>query len=128
MTTQDVESLHCFFVFRWIKLEFGVRGKFRLLILNLNSKTQYQFEISTLPVMGFFELLVMGGGGHNFVVIAPMIMKFGTGVNPDEFYTMVTKAVTLQLLRHYDVIICIKMIVTPNPLTDFTEIWYLEIF
>ena len=28
---------------------------------------------------------------HNFVVIAPMIMKFGTGVKLDEFYTKVTK-------------------------------------
>ena len=26
---------------------------------------------------------------HNFVVIAPMIMKFGTGVKLDVFYTMV---------------------------------------
>ena len=32
--------------FGWIKLEFGVRGNFRLLISNLNSKMQYQFEIS----------------------------------------------------------------------------------
>ena len=28
---------------------------------------------------------------HNFVVIAPMIMKFGTGVKLDVFHTMVTK-------------------------------------
>ena len=28
---------------------------------------------------------------HNFVVIALMIMKFGTGVKLDVFYTMVTK-------------------------------------
>ena len=28
---------------------------------------------------------------HNFVVIAPMIMKFRTGVMLDEFYTMVAK-------------------------------------
>ena len=28
---------------------------------------------------------------HKFVVIAPMIMKFGKGVKLDEFYTMVTK-------------------------------------
>ena len=38
----------------------------------------------------------MGGGGdedphHNFVVIAPMIMKFGKGIKLDVFYTMVTK-------------------------------------
>ena len=28
---------------------------------------------------------------HNFVVIPPMIMKFGTNVKLDVFYTMVTK-------------------------------------
>ena len=50
--------------------------------------------------MGFFEPSVMGGGGggramraphHNYVAIAPMIMKFGTGVKLNVFYTMVTK-------------------------------------
>ena len=42
---------------------------------------------------------------HNFVVIAPMIMKFGTGVKLDAFYTMVTKEfLTSLLLRHYDII------------------------
>ena len=55
----------------------------------------------------------LGGGGmregphHNFVVIAPMIMKFGTGVKLDVFYTMVKTFVTSLLLRHYDVITCI---------------------
>ena len=63
--------------------------------------------------MGFFEPSVMGEGGHedphhNFVVIAPVVMKFGTGVKLDVFYTMVTKRfVTSLLLRHYDVITCI---------------------
>ena len=28
---------------------------------------------------------------HNFVVIAPMIMKFGTDVKLDVFYTMIRK-------------------------------------
>ena len=63
--------------------------------------------------MAFFELSVMGGGGgtrvphHNFVVIAVMIMKFGTGIKLDVFYTMVTKTfVTSLLLRNYDVITC----------------------
>ena len=55
----------------------------------------------------FFEPSVMEGGHHNFVVIAPMIMKFGTGVKLDLFYTMITKNVTSLLLRHYDVITCI---------------------
>ena len=48
------------------------------------------------------------GPDHNFVVIAPMIMKFGTGVKLDVFYTTVTnKFVTSLLLCHYDVITCI---------------------
>ena len=48
----------------------------------------------TLFEMGFFEPSVIGGheGPHyNFVVIVPMIMKFGTDVTLDVFYTMVTK-------------------------------------
>ena len=50
----------------------------------------------------FFELSVMGGWGgggramraahHNFVTIAPMMMKVGTGIKLDVFYTMVTKS------------------------------------
>ena len=28
---------------------------------------------------------------HNFVVIAPIVMKFGTGIKLDVFYTMVKK-------------------------------------
>ena len=37
-----------------------------------------------------------------------MIMKFGTGVKLDVFYTKVTKKfVTSLLLRHYDVMTCI---------------------
>ena len=44
---------------------------------------------------------------HNFVVIAPMIMKIGSGMKLNEFYTMVTKKfVTSPLLRNYDVITC----------------------
>ena len=64
--------------------------------------------------MGFFEPSVMGGMGamrapnHNFVVIASMITKFGTGVKFDVFYTMVSKEfVASLLLRQYDVISCI---------------------
>ena len=33
-----------------------------------------------------------GGGGGHFVVIAPMIMKFGTSIKLDAFYTVVTKS------------------------------------
>ena len=48
----------------------------------------------TLFDMGFFKPSAMGGmrAPHpNFVVIAPMIRKFGTGSKLDVFYTMVTK-------------------------------------
>ena len=61
--------------------------------------------------MGFFEPSAMevGEGGlralhHSFVVIAPMIMKFGTVIKPDVFNTIVTKEfVTSLLLHNYDV-------------------------
>ena len=44
---------------------------------------------------------------HNFVVIAPMITKFGTDIKLDIFYTMVTKRLVRSLLlRNYDVITC----------------------
>ena len=52
----------------------------------------------------------MGGGAprHNFVVIASMIMKFGTDMKLDVFYTAVArKFVTSLLLRNYDVTTCI---------------------
>ena len=54
---------------------------------------------------GLFEPSVRGGGGiratlHNFVVIVPMIKKFGTGIKLDVFYTEVKK-----LLRHYHYVI-----------------------
>ena len=60
--------------------------------------------------MGVFSALSYGEGGmraphHNVVVIAPIIMKFSTGVKLDVFYTMVAKKiVTSLLLRHYDII------------------------
>ena len=64
--------------------------------------------------MGFFEPSVIGGGGghkgphHSFVVIARVIMKFGTGIKLDVFYITVTKNfVTSLLLCNYDVITCI---------------------
>ena len=83
----------------------------------------------------------MGGGGlegphHNFFVIAPMIIKFGTVINLGVFYRMVTrKFVTSLLLRNYDVITCILLVglnfrcsQLPSPFTDLTEIGYLEVF
>ena len=61
--------------------------------------------------MGFFKRQSWGGHEgphHNFVVIAPMTMKLGTGDKLDVFYTKVTKEfVTSLLLRHYDVMTCI---------------------
>ena len=60
--------------------------------------------------MGLFLNRQSGGGGghesppphHNFVLIAPMIMKFGTGIKLDVFYTMITKKFVMSLLlRNY---------------------------
>ena len=45
---------------------------------------------------------------HNFVVVALMIMKFGTGIKLDVLYTVVTKKFVISpLLCDYDVITCI---------------------
>ena len=45
---------------------------------------------------------------HNFVLVSPMIKKFGTGLKLDVFCTMATKMfVTSLLLRNYDVLSCI---------------------
>ena len=65
--------------------------------------------------MDFFCTVSLRGEGgegmrphHKFVVIAPMIMKFGTGIKFDVFYTVITrKFATSLLLRNYDVITCI---------------------
>ena len=59
--------------------------------------------------MGFLNLHAGRGGHegphHNFVVIASIIMKVGTGIKLDVFYTMVTKTFVTSLpLRSYDVI------------------------
>ena len=42
-----------------------------------------------------------------YCYIAPMIMKFGTDMKLDVFYTSATKIVTSLLLRNYDVMTCI---------------------
>ena len=82
-----------------------------------NSDTSFSVDINSPSkhylTWAFFEPSVMRAGAmraphHNFIVITPMIMKFGTGVKLDVFYTMETKMfVTSLLLRHYDVITCI---------------------
>ena len=55
----------------------------------------------TLSDLGFFHRQSSGGGGgggmrarhRNFVVIAPMIMKYGTGIKLDVLYTIGNKKV-----------------------------------
>ena len=48
------------------------------------------------------------GPHHNFVVIAPMIMKFGTGIKLYVFHIMVTKKFLTSIqLRNYNVTTCI---------------------
>ena len=44
---EQLRKLKVFIValfFGWVKLKFGVRGNFSLLISNLNSKMQHEFE------------------------------------------------------------------------------------
>ena len=63
----------------------NVMFRIKLFAVSFNSTYDRLFD------MGFFEPSVMGGGGgggsphHTFVVIAPMIMKVGTGIKV--FYT-----------------------------------------
>ena len=50
----------------------------------------------------------MKGPHHNFVVIPRIIMKCGTVIKFDVFYTTVAKRFVMSLLlRNYDVITCI---------------------
>ena len=75
----------------------------------------YKKDVELNPIWhGLFWTVSYRRGGlhHNVVVIAPKIMKFGTGIKLDVFYTMVTKHfVTSLLLRNYDVITCILAVV-----------------
>ena len=55
------------------------------------SRIEYDFSL-TLFDMAFWKSQPWGGGvPHNFVVVASMIMKFGTNMKLDVFYTMATK-------------------------------------
>ena len=57
---------------------------------------------------------------HNFVVITPMIMKSGTGMKLDVFYTMITKYFMTSLpLRNYEV---------KTRIFFSAEFWYSEVF
>ena len=85
----------------------------------VNSLNHLRAISSIWPVIIFLNGQYLGGGGggerrheslsnHNFVVIGRMIIKFGTDIKTDVFYTMVTKSfVTSLLLRNYDVLTCI---------------------
>ena len=43
---KKVEDLCCCIVLQWLKLKFGVRGNYGLLISNPSSKMQYQHKIA----------------------------------------------------------------------------------
>ena len=62
-----------FFVFEWIELKFCVRGNFGLLISNLNSKTQYQFEILRQMPLFFFLITIFSPAlPQEFAIVATM--------------------------------------------------------
>ena len=61
----------CFFVFGWIKLKLGLRGNFRLLISNLNSKMQYQFEMLRKMPLFFSSIMIFSPAlPHKLVTMA----------------------------------------------------------
>ena len=76
MTTNKVESLHCFFVFEWTELKFGVRGNFGLLTSNFNSKTQHQFEILRKMPLVFFSIMIL----VCFSDSSKMMLKLGRNI------------------------------------------------
>ena len=90
-TTREVKSLHCFLVFGWIKLKFGVRGNFRLLISNLNSKTQYQFEILRKCHFSFLRLWFLAQ--HSLInwLLWQQWMTYLQCFNLKNFYKWLTK-------------------------------------
>ena len=67
-------------------------------------ETCNKIEVLTQFDMGFCTIIYGGGGGgmraphHNFVVIAQMIMKFGTGVKLDVFYKKICDVTTITSL------------------------------
>ena len=81
-----MKSLHCFFVFGWIKLKFGVRGKLvwasdfkskSELIwasdFKSKSKMQYQFEILRKMPLLFSSIMIFSPAlPHEFVTMATM--------------------------------------------------------
>ena len=70
---KKVENLHCFFVSGWIKLKFDVRGIFALLISNLKSETQYQFEIFRKMSPFISSIMIFSPGFlHELVTMAIM--------------------------------------------------------
>ena len=69
-TTKEVESLHCFFVFGWIRLKFG---NLRPLISNLNSKKA--ISVRNLEKMPLFFSSIMSftlAPSHELVTMATM--------------------------------------------------------
>ena len=75
VTFNNVESLHCLFVFESTELKFGVRGNFGLLISNFNSKTQYQFEILRKMPLFFFSTMIFSPAlSQEFVTMGTIII------------------------------------------------------
>ena len=73
MTTKKGKSSLFSLFFLWVKLEFGIRGNAGLLISNLHSETQYQFE-RLKDIALFFSLIMIFSAAlpHKLVTMATM--------------------------------------------------------
>ena len=81
----------------WQNFVFEIRVQIAISLLIFEGFQQTRAHNLTLIDMCFFLTVSHGGGGHkgprhNFVAVAPMIMKFCTFIKLDVFYTLVTKS------------------------------------
>ena len=86
------------FLLIWTSGFVGKVVKFCFLIISLQTKNTF---LLTLFNIAFLKHQSLGGGEtgaggykgyHNFVVIVLMIVKFGTGMKLDVFYTVIAKS------------------------------------
>ena len=100
----------------------NVMFRIKLFAVSFNSTCNRLFD------MGCVEPSVIGGGGggrggsphHNFAVIAPMIMKFSTGINVFNTKKLVTNSQTPSLIWRNLVFRRVLRVLVSNVKSEFT--------